>query len=72
MNLSAGFIGKNVSVNILYTAYNCAPTVGQGSEQYTAIHCSMLFLNGGWRSQSFQSVLEFNITNMHAMSDWTD
>jgi hypothetical protein len=32
----------------------------------------MLFLHGGLRGQSLQSVIVFNITNMHAMSDWPD
>jgi len=72
MNLSAAFIGKNASVDIVSASYNCAPTVRQGSERYTAINCSMLFLNGGFRSLSLQSVLVFIITNMHAMSDWSD
>jgi hypothetical protein len=69
MNLSAAVIGKNASVDIASASYNCAPTVRQGSERYTAINCIMLFLNGGFRGQSLQSVLVFNITNMHAMSD---
>jgi len=69
MNLLTAFIGKNPSVDIASASYNCAPTVGQGSERYTAMNCSMLFLNGGLRSQSLQSVLVFIITNMHAMSD---
>jgi hypothetical protein len=69
MNLSAAFIVKNASVDIAFTSYNCAPTVRQGSERYTAINCCMLFLNGGLRGQLLQSVLVFNITNLHAMSD---
>jgi len=69
MNLSATFIGKNASVDIASASYNCAPTVRQRSERYTAINCSVLFLNGGFRGQSLQSVLIFIITNMHAMSD---
>jgi hypothetical protein len=69
LSLSEAFIGKNASANIVSTSYNCAPTVRQGSERYTAIHCSMLFLNGGLRGQSLQSVLVFDITNMDAMSD---
>jgi len=69
MNPSAAFIGKNASVHIASASYNCAPTVRQGSERYTAINCSMLFLNGGLRGQSLQSVLVFNLTNMRAMSD---
>ncbi len=72
MILSAAFIGKNARVSIASASYNCAPTVRQGSERYTTINCSMLFLNGGFRGQSLQSVLEFIITNMHAMSDWSD
>ena len=39
----------------------------QGSERYTAVNCIMPFLNGVWRSQWLQSVLVFNVTNMHAM-----
>ena len=69
MNLSAAFIGKNASVDIVSASYNCAPTVRQGSEHYKAITCIMLFLNAGLRGQSLQSVLVFNVTNMHAMSD---
>jgi hypothetical protein len=69
MNLSAAFIGKNASVDIASASYNCAPTERQSSERYTAINCSMLFLNGGFRGQSLQSVLVFNITNMHEISD---
>jgi hypothetical protein len=72
MNLSAAFIGKNASVNIASASYNCTPIVRQGSERYTAINCSMLFLNGGLRGQSLQSVLVFTITNMHAMFDCSD
>jgi hypothetical protein len=69
MNLSAAVIGKNASVDIASASRNCAPTMRQGSELYTAIHCSMLFLNGGLRGQSLQSVPVFIITNMYAMSD---
>jgi len=72
MNLSAACIGKNGSVDIATASYNCVPTVHQGSQRYTAMNCSMLFLNGCLRGQSLQSVLIFNITNMHAMSDWSD
>jgi len=71
MNPSAAIIGNNASVNIASASYSWAPTVRQGSEQFTAINCNMLFLNGGLRGQSLQSVLVFNITNMHAMSDWS-
>jgi hypothetical protein len=69
MNLSAALIGKHASVDMVFASYNCAPTVHQGSERYTAINFSMLILNGGFRGESLQSVLVFNITNMHAMSD---
>jgi hypothetical protein len=69
MNLSAAFIGKYASVDIASASYKCVPTVRQGSERYTAITCSMLFLNGGLCGQSLKSVLLFNIPNMHAMSD---
>jgi len=69
MNLLTAFIGKNASVDIASDCYNSAPTERQGSERYTAINCSMLFLNGGFRGQSLQSVLVFIITNIHAMSD---
>jgi hypothetical protein len=69
MNPSAAFIGKNASVDIASTSYNCAPMVRQGSERYTTITGSMLFLNGGLHRQSLQVVLVFNMTSMHAMSD---
>jgi len=69
MNLSAAFIGKNANIDIASASYTCAPMVRQGSVRYTAIKYSMLFLNGGFRGQSLQYVLVFNITNMHAMSD---
>jgi hypothetical protein len=72
INLSAAFVGKKASVDIGSTSDNCAPTVRQGSECYTAINCSMLFLNGGFRGQSLQSIPVFHITNMHAMSNWSD
>ena len=72
LNLSAAFIGRNASVDIVSASYNCAPTVRQGSGRYTAMNCSMLFLNGGLRGQSLQSVLVFIITNMHAMCDWSE
>ena len=65
MNLSVAFNGKNASVDIKSASYNCALTVCQGSECYTAINCSILFLNGGLRGQSLQSVLVYNFTNMH-------
>jgi hypothetical protein len=68
-DVSVAIIGKNSTVKITSTSNNCAPTVRQGCECYTAINCSMLFLNAGLRGQSLQSVLEFNITNMHAMPD---
>jgi hypothetical protein len=68
MNLSAALIGKNASVNIAATSYNWVPMGRQGSESYTAIDCSMLCINEGLRGQSLQSVLVFNIPNMHAMS----
>jgi hypothetical protein len=69
MNLSAAFIGKNASVDIASASYNWATTLRQGTECFTAINCSMLFPNGGFCGYSLQSVLVFNITNMHAMSD---
>jgi hypothetical protein len=69
MNLLAAFIGKNAIVNIAFASYNCASTVRQGSESYTAINRSMLFLNGGLHGQSFQSVHVFNIRKMHAIPD---
>jgi hypothetical protein len=47
------------------------PTVLSGSDRYTAINSSRLFLNGGLRGQWLQSVLDFNITNLHPMSDWS-
>jgi len=72
MNLSAALIGNNAGVDIPSTSYSWAPTACQDSERYTAIDCSMQFLNGGLRGQSLQSGPVFNITNMHAMSDWSD
>jgi len=72
MNLSAALIGKDATVNIASASYDCALTVRQGSERYTAIHCIRLFPNGGLRGQLMQSVLVFNITHMYAMSDWSD
>jgi len=72
MNLSAALIGKNATVDIASASYKFAPTVSHGSERYTTILCSVLFLNGGFRGQSLQSVLVFIITHMHAMSDRSD
>jgi hypothetical protein len=69
MNLSAAFIGKNASVDIASASYNCASTLHHGFERYPIIKRSKLCLDGGLRSQSLQSVLLFNITNIHAMSD---
>jgi hypothetical protein len=69
MKLLAAVIGKNASVEIASSSYNCAPTVRQGSERYTAINYSILFLQVGLCGQSLQSGLVFNRTNMHAMSD---
>jgi hypothetical protein len=69
MNPSAAFIGKNASVDIASTSYNCSPTVRQGSERYIAMNGSMLLLNGGLHGQSLQAVLVFNMTSMHAMSN---
>jgi hypothetical protein len=69
MNVSAALIGKNASVDIASASYNCAPMVRQRSERYLPINWSMLFQHGGFRGRSLQSVLVFNITNMHAMSD---
>jgi len=39
-----------------------------GSEWYTAMNCVVMFLSRVLRSQSLQSVLVYNFTNMHAMS----
>jgi hypothetical protein len=72
MNLSAAFVNKNATDDIASASYNWASTVHQGSECYTAINCIMLFLNGVLRGQSLQSVLVLNLTNMHAMSYWSD
>jgi len=72
MILSTAFIRKNASDDIASTSYYSAPMVRQGSERYTAINCIMPFANGVLRSQSLQSVLVFNFTNMHAMSYWSD
>jgi len=43
-----------------------------GSERYTAMYCIVLFLNQVLPGQSFQSVLVYNFTNMHAMSYRSD
>jgi hypothetical protein len=40
---------------------------GGGFECYTAMNCIVVFLNRVLHSQSLQSVLEYNFTNMHAM-----
>jgi len=72
MILSRAFIGTDSSGVITSAPYNSAPTVRQGSEHYTRLHCIMLFPYGIWRGQSLQSVLVFNFTNMHAMSYWSD
>ena len=72
MNLAAAFMGKNASVNIASPFYNWARMVRQRFESYTTINCGVLFLNGGSRGQLLQSVLVFNITNMNAVSDWSD
>jgi hypothetical protein len=71
MDLSGACIDQNASV-VIQSAYNCTSTVHQGTERYTAINCSILFLNGGLCGQSLQSLLVSNITNMHAMSDSSD
>jgi len=72
MILSTAFIGKNASDDIASVSYNSVPTVRQGSERYTAINCIILFLNAVLRDQLLQSVLVFNLTNMPAMSYWSD
>jgi len=49
----------------------CPPGVNnswRGSVSYTAINCVTLWLNWVLHGQSFQYVLVFNLTNMHAMS----
>ena len=43
-----------------------------GSVSYTARNCIALLKNWVLRSQSFRYVLEYNFTNMHAMSHWSD
>jgi len=43
-----------------------------GSVSYTAMKCIALFLNWVLHSQSFQYVLVYNFTNMHAMSHRSD
>jgi len=45
---------------------------GGGSASNTAMNCIAVFLNWVQRSQSLQYVLEYYITNMHAVSDWSD
>jgi hypothetical protein len=72
MNLSAACIATNTRDDIASACYNWAPKVCQGSERYTAINCIMPFQHGVLRSQSLQSVLEFNFTNVHAKSYWSD
>jgi len=72
MNLSAACIDNNASVDIPSASNSCTRTVCHDCESYIAIHCSMLFLNEGLCGQSLQSVLVINITNMHAMSDWSE
>jgi hypothetical protein len=47
-------------------------SVCEGSERYTAINCIVLFLNRVLHSQSLQSVLVYNFTNMHEMSHRSD
>jgi len=43
-----------------------------GSERYTAMYSMLLLLNQVLPSQSLQSVLVYNFTNMHAMSYRSD
>jgi len=43
-----------------------------GSERYTTMYCIVLFINQVLPSQSLQSVLVYNFTNMHAMSYRSD
>jgi len=43
-----------------------------GSGSYTAMNCSALLLNWVFHGQSFQYVLVYNFTNMHAMSHRAD
>jgi len=43
-----------------------------GSECYTAMNCIVLFLNRVFRSQSLQSNLVYNFTNMHVVSYRSD
>ena len=68
MNLSTAFIGNNADDNIASASYISAPTVRQGAEHYQARNCIMPLINAVLRGQSLQSVLEFNFTNMHAIS----
>jgi len=46
MNLSAAFIGKNASDDMVSASYNSAPMVRQDSERNTVTNCIMAFLNG--------------------------
>jgi len=53
----------------------CPPRVNNfcgGSIRYTAMYCIALLLNWVLRGQSFQCVLLYNFTNMHAMSRRSD
>jgi len=45
---------------------------GGGSVRYKAMNCIALLLNSVLHGQSFQFVLVYNITNMHAMSHRCD
>jgi len=53
----------------------CLPSVNSacgGSKCYTAMNCIVPFLNQVLHSQSFQSLLVYDFTNMHAMSYRSD
>jgi len=66
---------------MLVTISHLAPTIERsrrvnndsgGVARYTPMNCIVLFLNPVLHSQSLQSVLVYNITNMHAMSYRSD
>jgi len=76
INQSAARIGNDASDVIASTSYNWAPRERQqfcgSSASYTATNCMAVFLNWVLPGQSFQYVLVYNITNMHAMSHRSD
>jgi len=76
INLSAAIIFKNATEKL-----RPSPTIGRpqsvknfvdGLAIYTAMKCITLFQNGILCGQSSQSVLVYNFSNMHAMSQRSD